>query len=41
MSRRSMRLTSGKPPKASQRRNARKVSAKVRKTEQAKTKKPT
>jgi hypothetical protein len=31
MSRRSQRLVSGKPPKASQRRNARKLSAKVRK----------
>jgi hypothetical protein len=35
MSRRAQRLISGAPPKASQRRNARKESAKVRKAEQA------
>jgi hypothetical protein len=40
MSKRSQRLVSGPPPKASQRRNARKVSAKVRKAEQVKPKAP-
>jgi len=39
MSTRSKRLTSGPPPKASQRRNARKQSAKARKAE-AKPKTP-
>jgi hypothetical protein len=40
MSRRAQRLVSGKPPKASQRRNARKESAKVRKAEAQKPKAP-